>query len=112
MASTFGPQHRNPDYARGEHNYCHIDGEEADLVLARGNATVHSVIVGDAGTTLELKEDGNTILLLDTSAPSVHPLLLNIATSGELTATTVGEGTKLTIIYDGRPGSTKTVLRA
>lgn len=111
MASKFGPQGRNPDYARGEHNYCYIDGAESALVLSRGNGRVHSVVVGEAGTTLTLLEDGEAFLVIDTSTPSVGPMVLDIAVSGVLTATTVGAGTKLTIAYDGVPAPTSKILR-
>lgn len=111
MASTFGPTDRNPDYARGEHNWCYIEGAESDLVLSRGNGRVHSVIVGEAGTSLVLKDGSKTIATIDTSTPSVTPLVLDVAVDGQLTATTVGAGTKLTIVYDGRPSPQGIVRR-
>jgi len=112
MASKFGPQGRNPDYARGEHDYCYIDGAESALLLSRGNACIHSIVVGAAGTSLTLLEDGVAFLTLATTTPSVGPLVLDVAVSGVLTATTVGAGTKLTIAYRGRPGPTRTILRS
>lgn len=109
---TFGPQGRTPDYGRGEFDYAAIDGAVTAQVLSRGNAMIHSLVVGAAGTSLTLLEDGVAIVVVDTSTPSSGPMVLDIAVSGELTVTTVGSGTKATIAYRGRPGPTSKILRA
>lgn len=112
MASKFGPQGRNPDYARGEFDYYYVEGAESATVLSRGNAMLHSVVVGVAGTLMTFFEDGVAIAVIDTSTPSVAPLILDIAVSGVLTMTTTGAGTKATIAYRGKPSATRTILRS
>lgn len=111
MASLLiGPTNRNPDYARGEHQYARILGAQTAVLVSAGGGMIASIMVGIAGTTAQFYDvaaggtlDATTqILTVDIDTPTLDSELPKIAFSKGLTVVVGGSSsTDMTVSFRG-----------
>lgn len=111
MASlNIGPTGRNPDRARGEHQYAHIIGDQTAVLVGGGGGQLHSILTGVVGTLAKFYDtasggttDATTQLCtVSLGALTSGPYILDVAFSKGLTCiVTGGASTEVTISFDG-----------
>lgn len=105
---NIGPVGRNPDRARGEHQYAYMKGADTYVIVDAGGGQVEALLVGVAGTLLKLYDtpEGGTadattqIATYDLSTVG-GPFPLRVAFSKGLTAVVTGASAELTLSFDG-----------
>lgn len=111
MAGTLniGPVGRNPDRARGEHQYAFMKGADTYVLVSKGGGQLHTLIVGVAGSLAKFYDtpsDGTTdettqIATVSLAAVTATPLILDVAFSKGLTCVVTGASAELTVSFDG-----------
>jgi hypothetical protein len=110
MASlTIGPVGRNPDRARGEHQYAFIVGEQTASLVDAGGGELHTVVVGVAGTLAKFYDAAegaslsadNQIATVSLAAVTSGPLNIGVAFSRGLQCVVTGASAELTVAFDG-----------
>lgn len=111
-STLFGPKDYNPHFGRGEFQYARIVGDGTVVVVASGAGSIHSIMVGVAGTLAKFydtasggtTDDTTEIITVNTSAPTTAPYTLpDVAFSKGLTVITTGGSGDITISFRGRP---------
>ena len=110
MASlNLGPVNHMPNQALGEYQYAYINLAQTAVIVAAGGGTLHSVIVGVAGTLLKLYDtvsggttDATTqIATIDLSSASANGgWVLDVVFSKGLTAIVTGTA-EVTLSFRG-----------
>jgi hypothetical protein len=110
MASHIGPADLTPNQALGEFQYAYLSGA-ATYALVTGSGTVHTVVVGVAGTLLKLYDvaaggttDSTTqIATIDLAGPATGGgmYVLDVAFSKGLTAIVTGSSAELMLSFRG-----------
>lgn len=111
MASlTIGPTGRIPQQALNEFQYGYIFQAQTAVLVAAGQGTLHTVVVGVNGTLAKFYDtpsggttDATTqIATLDLSAAATLPtFILDVAFSKGLTVVVTGSNAELTVSFRG-----------
>jgi len=102
-----GPKGRNPDRARGEHQYAKINEAQTAVLVGAGGGQVVGVVVGVAGTLAKFYDVAAGGVTDDTT----EIMTLSLATVGDydapafafsagLTVVVTGSAAELTVFFD------------